>query len=615
MGTVLRAGRISMIYDNGSLRYISNGRTELLRMIYPAVRDEKWLTILPLKEEEHIEKTDNSFIVRLKCLYHEGAINFRSEYIIEGKTDSTITFSMSGEALDTFLRNRIGICVLHPIEGHAGNTCVIEHPDGSVESSFFPEEISPRQIFRDIKAMKWMTEGINCRLKFSGDVFETEDQRNWTDASFKTYSTPLSLPFPVKVEKGDLISQKIEFSAEGIEDDIQQPSDEIHISLFPDMKFDLPQLGLSIPVSDKPCDKNSLKIIRALRPDHLRCDIRLYDKEWQIYAGQACLEASEIGTPLEMVLFFDNNYLIQINDFCRWYSTNNPPISTLLLFHRDTPSTPDKLASEVIRVLRDTDPQLKTAIGTNSNFAELNRNRPGDCGNDYLCYPVHPQEHASDYLTLIENLKAQEYTVQSAKIFAREKDILVSPVTLHRRLNANVSFMEEEEISDRPGSGYDERLRTMQGACWCAGSLKYLSEGEAASLTYFETKGKKGVKEGDTGLKVYPVYFVLRFFLSNKSLSGIRSVSSKPLDVESLVMSDDRQVKAMLINFTGSVQRVRMDCCTGMFRITSLNPSNCADASSNYRWTGSDCCSVVNSGSIFIAEPFSVNFIEGWIKH
>ena len=30
----------------------------------------------------------------------------------------------------------------------------------------------------------------------TGDVFEMEDQRNWTDASFKTYCTPLRQPFP-----------------------------------------------------------------------------------------------------------------------------------------------------------------------------------------------------------------------------------------------------------------------------------------------------------------------------------------------------------------------------------------------------------------------------------
>jgi hypothetical protein len=452
-------------------------------------------------------------------------------------------------------------------------------------------------------------------LTFSGDVFETEDQRNWTDASFKTYSTPLSLPFPVKVGKGDLTSQKIEFTAEGGTDDNEHSSDEIIVSLFPDIKFNLPELGLCISGSGKPFHKNSIRIIRALRPDHLRSDIRLYEKGWQISAGQTCRQASEIGTSSELALFFDDNYRKQIHDFCWWYSSVRPAVSTLLLFHRNTPSTPGNLASEIISVIRDTDPRLKTAIGTNANFAELNRNRPGEVGNDYLCWPVHPQEHASDYMTLIENLKGQEYTVQSAKIFAGEKGILISPVTIHRRLNANVSFMEEEETSPGSVSGYDDRLRSMEGACWCAGSLKYLSEAGADSLTYFEASGEKGVTGGEPGFKIYPVWFVLRFYLANRSLSGIRSVSSRPLAVESLILSDGRQVKAILVNFTDKAQIVRMNCCRGLFRLTSLDQSNCGKAASDHKWTGADNNRVVSSETPFSVEPLSVNYIEGWIKH
>jgi len=39
-------------------------------------------------------------------------------------------------------------------------------------------------------------------ISFEGDVFETEDQRNWTDASFKTYCPPLRLPYPRPFEAG-----------------------------------------------------------------------------------------------------------------------------------------------------------------------------------------------------------------------------------------------------------------------------------------------------------------------------------------------------------------------------------------------------------------------------
>ena len=40
-------------------------------------------------------------------------------------------------------------------------------------------------------------------LLFEGDLFETEDQRNWTDASFKTYCTPQELGFPFAAEPGN----------------------------------------------------------------------------------------------------------------------------------------------------------------------------------------------------------------------------------------------------------------------------------------------------------------------------------------------------------------------------------------------------------------------------
>ena len=35
-----------------------------------------------------------------------------------------------------------------------------------------------------------------------GDTFEMEDQRNWTDASYKTYVRPLALPWPYTLAGG-----------------------------------------------------------------------------------------------------------------------------------------------------------------------------------------------------------------------------------------------------------------------------------------------------------------------------------------------------------------------------------------------------------------------------
>ena len=48
-----------------------------------------------------------------------------------------------------------------------------------------------------------------------GDTFEMEDQRNWTDASYKTYVRPLGLPYPYTLNAGETIEQAVELRFEG----------------------------------------------------------------------------------------------------------------------------------------------------------------------------------------------------------------------------------------------------------------------------------------------------------------------------------------------------------------------------------------------------------------
>ena len=48
-----------------------------------------------------------------------------------------------------------------------------------------------------------------------GDTFEMEDQRNWTDASYKTYVRPLALPWPYTLAKGTVIEQAVRLSVHG----------------------------------------------------------------------------------------------------------------------------------------------------------------------------------------------------------------------------------------------------------------------------------------------------------------------------------------------------------------------------------------------------------------
>src|SRR6185437_7868534 len=85
----------------------------------------------------------------------------------------------------------------------------IIHLDGSVTSSRFPLLISPEQVAAGIAGLRYCVNGIDTEITFQGEVFEMEDQRNWSDASFKTYCRPLSLPIPYRLNAGEIRRQEI----------------------------------------------------------------------------------------------------------------------------------------------------------------------------------------------------------------------------------------------------------------------------------------------------------------------------------------------------------------------------------------------------------------------
>ena len=193
----LAAGPLTMDLepDSGFLRYVRLGGREVLRCIYVAVRDRNWGTVPPELSDLKIECGDGAFRVTFAVECRQAEIDFPWRGEITGTADGTVDYRMEGIARSTFLRNRIGFCVLHPASACAGAVCTIEHVDGSSRQTAFPQNISPSQPFLDVRAISHQVlPGLIARVLMRGDTFETEDERNWTDASFKTYCTPIGLP-------------------------------------------------------------------------------------------------------------------------------------------------------------------------------------------------------------------------------------------------------------------------------------------------------------------------------------------------------------------------------------------------------------------------------------
>ena len=120
-----------------------------------------------------------------------------------------IEYEFDGEGKSAFKSNRTGICVLHP-RSHQGLKCEVEHNHGECEQIAFPKAIKPDQPFKDVKAISLdVAPGVHVRTEFIGEVFESEDQRNYGDASYKTYSRPQEWQKPFDIKSGDKVHQRV----------------------------------------------------------------------------------------------------------------------------------------------------------------------------------------------------------------------------------------------------------------------------------------------------------------------------------------------------------------------------------------------------------------------
>jgi hypothetical protein len=470
--THLTAGVLTCIYEEGKLRYIKKGKFEILRMIYVAVRDKNWTTAPYKIEEEKIQANDKSFLISYTAFHDLGEIHYKSFVEIKGEEDDTISFSFKGEALSSFQRNRIGLCVLHPMKECAGNKATIIGPDGSSSEGMFPKLVSPHQPFKNIQQLKWkIEEEVKAELFFEGDIFETEDQRNWSDNSYKTYSTPLEIPYPVLVKKADRVEQKVTLKVSG--ESVEQNNSP---TISEENKTPFPKIGYAR--SQEPLTNVEINLLRKIPFDHYRVTLSLNEGEWKENWLLAVEEAKKLSAKIELVVFFNKGSEEEINQLSEALQPFKILIQSLLILLEGEKISFLGLSRQAYAIIKKALGDVKFGYGTDVNFVEVNRDRPGNVPYDFVNFGLNPQLHANDTRTIIENLEAQRDLLDTVRNFCEGKEIYVSPITLNNKNDPN-----------------EDRLHTSFGAIWTLNTLRNLSG--ADSLTIYETKGRNGLLKHD----------------------------------------------------------------------------------------------------------------------
>ncbi len=447
----LAAGSLTCLYEAGNLRRIKYADTEIVRMIYGAVRDENWNTIIPLVTDEMITEDVKGIAIHYTANYKASGIDYKASFEIKFSSDNRVEFSMKGIALNSFKKNRIGICVLHPLKSCTGNQLQIVEPDGNSYNAKFPGFISPHQPFKNIQQMHWQTaDKINASVYFEGEVFETEDQRNWGDSSYKTYGTPLEIPYPALLQAGETMEQKIVLTVTGNLNSNIVVSKENHI--IQERKAET-KIGFIYGP-----DFKGLEEVFNRPVHHLRVEFFLYEKDWMDKLLNAMDAAQSTNTQLELILFFDDDYNDQLAALLLGIKPFSTLIYSMLLLDRRIKITPGYLMKNSYESIKYLYPSIKAGYGTEANFALLNRFPPGDLPCDFVSFGLMPQVHASDIRTIIENLECLPDIINSIRSFT-DKEIHISPLSLHKIKNHDAVSEEEGKLEEDP-------LKNTQFAAW-----------------------------------------------------------------------------------------------------------------------------------------------------
>jgi hypothetical protein len=610
----LQAGPVSLLFEQGELRRIRVGDREVLRRIYLTVRGPDWSTIPPVLSDLRLESSSDSFVMMFRLDCRQDEVDFTWEVSVRGNPEGVVRFDARGKANRAFPTNRVGICVLHPLRECVANPALVRDPHGQTTEGRFPETINPHQPFINMTEILHVVEKEwLAMVYFEGEHFEMEDQRNWSDGSFKTYCPPQSKPKPRLLEAGfethqiatllfqspdkkpiaDLASA---LAAAGV---IRPAGAAPVLKPLTDDGRTVPGFGFGLASHGLPLDPRDIARIKALSPFHLRADFRLAQPGWREEMARAVSEARALSIPLECALVVPQDGAAALADFARAWEKAEGECLRWLVFSESADATAEPDLQAARDALGPLDPLATFARGSKSDFVLLNRNRPEPKPGMALAYAVSPQVHLTDNRTLVESLEGQAWTlITAAKTWPRSK-VSVTPITLKRSPFSVALKSPPGPETFAPAARQwrnkvDARQFSLFGAGWTLGSLKRMALFGADSATYFETHGMLGLMSGaslpddllqppgmdfslERGL-VYPMWHVFADFARFVGGFAYNVESQAPLKFDAVLLHAGDMASILLANLEETAGTVRLEELGNVAGMRRLHEGNAMQA-------------------------------------
>jgi len=415
-----------------------------------------------------------------------------------------------------------------------------------------------------------------------GDTYETEDHRNWTDASFKTYVRPLARPWPYTLEAGEPVKQSIKVSLSGKvkTGGSAKAANVIDVKLGKPLREKLLPIGLGVPAEEVDHAIRNLDLIKLAKPRILQCHYDPREKHGLklFYAYRVLAEQTGADAVLEIIVASIDQYQKELNDVAKLVEQSGLklsgvavcPVGDLKSVLPDGERPPAPPLEDLYQAAREAFPGIKLGGGMFSFFTELNRKRPPAEILDFVMNTTCPIVHAADDRSVMETLEALPYQVKTARTFLGKTPHRVGPSAIGCRDNPHGATFTPNPDNERICLvKADPRSRALFGAAWLLGYIATFARTGIESMTVGATTGPRGVIfrrtsnkqpyfDSLSGPAVFPAYHVVAGLMNSSGQKLVESTSSNDQKVCCFAHRGKNGSTLWIANLTAQNQNVQI---------------------------------------------------------
>ncbi|MFC7702792.1 hypothetical protein ACFQXB_01120 [Plastorhodobacter daqingensis] len=465
----------------------------MLRLIDYPIRDANWGTVPTSTVRQDLSADGARFSRRFHT--QDGAIEgcFSAE-IVPDDAGVRLVAELLLQVQRDCVVNRAGLVVLHPLDGVVGEGLTIRHASGELTETSFPRLISARQPVLDIVGLTHRVDDVVMSIAFEGEIFEMEDQRNWTDASFKTYCRPLALPRPYSLTRGQEVRQKITAILAGGARATTSPASSTcgrqarasvqEAAVMPDIL-----LAHETAISGPPHPQVPTLAAQGIL---LRADATMLAVE-QAPPGPVTLELVIGQDPVEdlhaaaCALRQAGLTATRVIALPRGYLQSHQPSG---------PWPEGPTPAEIVPLVRQIFPDAEVGGGMLTFFPEFNRCPPRPALVDFTTFGTSAIVHAADDMSVSETLEAIPQVIESGRALSGGRPLRLGLMSIGMRSNPyGAAVIANPEGRRLPMAMEDPRQRTPFAAAFAVALGAACARGGVAAFAPAMTAGPLGMAD------------------------------------------------------------------------------------------------------------------------